>query len=229
VKLACDLLIRYSPNANECLKEKKMKSWEVTAITNFILSCEAFLAGGFLLARAPSAPSAGYFWALAILALAAGTLVGGIDHGFFEQKGDTKSRMVMQKATWILTGIMTFLALLTVLYQFANGALRLVFVCVGLVQLVLFAFLAVRIHNFLIVIINYAPVLIALLVLNLIGIGNGTGSWYMVAGVLVSFLAGALQALAVDTFTPVDRNGIYHVVMMAAVALFFLSGLSVKG
>lgn len=206
-----------------------MKTWEVTAMTNFILAGEAFLAAGFLLGRAPLHASAAGFWALTMLFLAAGMLVGGLDHGFFEQKGDTRGRRIMEKITWVCGGIMTFFTLSTTLYQYASGGLRVAFMIVGLVQLVVFCFLAIRIHNFLVVIINYVPILIVLLILNIIGSSSGSGSWYMIVGILISIAASVLQALAVDVFTPVDRNGLYHIVLMVAVIFLFLAGFTLKG
>jgi hypothetical protein len=202
-----------------------MKAWEVTSITNFVAAGEAFLAAGFLLGRVPPAASAACFWALALLFLAAGLLIGGIDHGFFEQKGDSRSRMIMQKATWICVGLTTFFTLLTALYRFAPAGWRASIIILGLVQFLIFCFFAIRIHKYLVVIINYAPVLLILLVLNIIGLSSGAGSGWFIGGILISILASAFQALGVDRFTPLDRNGLYHVVLMGAVAILFIGGL----
>ena len=202
-----------------------MRAWEVTAITNFIAAGEAFLAAGFLLGRAPLSASASGFWGLTMLFLAAGLLAGGIDHGFFEQKGDTRGRMIMQKITRIFIGITTFFTLLTALYQFAPFGWRSPIVIIGLVQFLIFCFFAIRIHNYLVVIINYAPILLILLVLNIIGLPSGSGSWWFIIGFLLSIIASVVQALGVDRFSPLDRNGLYHVVLMAAVAFFFIGGL----
>ena len=79
-----------------------MKDWEVTSMTNFMLAGETFIAAGFLLGRAPLHASAASFWSLAMLFLAASMLVGGIDHGFFEQKGDTRDRMIIAMASSIM-------------------------------------------------------------------------------------------------------------------------------
>ena len=205
-----------------------MKTLEISAVTNFALASETFLAAGILIGRAPTPASAAGFWAIFLLFFAAGCYSGGIDHGFFEPKGDTPSRMVMQKISWIFGGLATFFMLLTLLYQFTSGSLRLAFMVVGLVQLAVFSFLSIRIHNFLIVIMNYAPVLIGLLVLNLLGIATGSGSWYMIVGILVSIAASALEALAVNPFAPADRDGFFHVLLMVAVAFLFVAGFSLK-
>lgn len=198
---------------------------EVTAITNFLAAGEAFLAAGFLLGRAPLSASAATCWAFATLFLAAGLLAGGLDHGFFEPKGDTRGRMIMQKITWFFVGVTTFFTLLTALYQFAPVGWRLPFIVVGLVQLIIFFFLALRIDNFLVVIINYAPVLIILLILNIVGLSSGSGSWFFIVGILISIAASGVQALGVDRFAPLDRNGLYHIVMMVAIVFLFLGGL----
>ncbi len=203
-----------------------MKAREVTAITNFLAAGETFLAAGFLLGRFPPNASAAFLWGLTLLFLASGLLAGGIDHGFFEPKGETRGRTTMQKVTWICTGVMTFCTLLTALYRFAPAAWRAPVILAGLAQFLIFCFLALRTRKYLVVIVNYAPVLLILLVLNIIGLQSGSGSWFVVVGILISIFASAVQALGVDRFSPLDRNGLYHVIVMAAVAFFFAGGLT---
>jgi hypothetical protein len=203
-----------------------MKPWEVTAMTNFLAAGEAFLAAGFLLGRAPLSPSAAFFWALATLCMAAGLLIGGLDHGFFEPKGNTRGRVIMQQTTWIFAGLMTFFVLQTAAYQLTDGTWRLPLLVLGLLQLAVFCFFAVRTRNFLVVILNYAPVLLFLLAVNCLLLASGSGSGYLILGVLISIAASAAQAAGVDRFFPLDRNGLYHVLIMVAVVFLFLGGLN---
>ncbi|MBN1440833.1 MAG: hypothetical protein JW929_15605 [Anaerolineales bacterium] len=201
-----------------------MTALEVTAVTNFILAGEGFFAAGILLGRNPAAASAAFFWGIALLWFALGALAGGVDHGFLEPKGNTRGRRIMQKATWLCTGAMTFFTLLTALYQFAPAAWRAPVILLGLAQLCLFSFFAIRIHDFRVVILNYAPILLILLVLNIAGLRAGTGSWGFIAGILISIAASLCQALGVDRFSPLDRNGLYHVLLMAATLAFWAGG-----
>jgi hypothetical protein len=205
-----------------------MQIWEVTAMTNFILASGVFLAGGLLLGQTRQLRSAFGFWAVAMIFLGIGALLGGIDHGFFETHGDTPVRMIIQKMTWISLGILTFFTLLTTGYQFASARARTAFLVVGLAQLALFTILAILINDFLVVIVNYAPIMILFLVLNIVNLRRGTGSWQMTAGLLLSFAASALQSLSVDVFTPLDRNGLYHIVMLISVAFLCLGGRMLK-
>jgi hypothetical protein len=206
-----------------------MKAWEVTSITSFALAGELFFSSGYLLARTRYRLTASFFWAIAMLFFATSILVGGIDHGFFEQKGDSPSRRIILKMTWIPTGMVTFFVLLTAVFQFADGMIRIVAIWVGLGQFIAFFILALRIDEFWIVIANYIPVLILLLVLNAFGIRSGTGSWWMILGVLTTVLASVVQYMGVDAFMPIDRNGLYHIGLMISGVFYFLSGMSLTG
>jgi hypothetical protein len=206
-----------------------MKAYEVTAITDFILAGEAFLAAGILLGGMSIGASAAFFWALAMLFFALGSLGGGIDHGFFEPKGDTRGRMIMQKSTWIGIGLMTFFTLLTAGYQFGGETLRVPVILLGIVQLAVFVVFALRTKNYAVVVVNYAPILFILLAANILGLASGSGSWHLVAGLLISIAASAALALDVNRFTPLDRNGVYHVLLMVAVVFFFFGGLALNG
>jgi hypothetical protein len=199
----------------------KAKPWEVTAITNFVAAGEAFWGAGFLLARTPNLGSAQGLWAAAMLTFAIGFLVGGIDHGFFEPKGNTTGRLIVQKVCWFFGGATIYLITLSTLFQYTDGSLRTILIFVGSAQLVTFFILAIRIHHFLLVMINYIPVLLILLILNLMGLSSGSGSLYMIFGIVACMLAAIFEGIGIDVFTPVDRHGVYHLVMMAAIALFF--------
>jgi len=202
-----------------------MNALAVTAVTNFILASEVFVFAGVLLGRVTKLDSSFGFWALAILFLAVGALMGGIDHGFLEPGGNSPARVVMQRATWIALGILTLLVLLTTGWQFTKPPVRTAFLVVGLVQLSVFVFLVVFIDNFLVVIVNYAPVMILFLSLHLVHLGDGAGSWRMVVGLILAFVASAVQSLGVDVLSPLDRNGLYHVIMMPGVFFLYLGGL----
>jgi hypothetical protein len=201
----------------------------VTAITNFLWAAEAFLAAGFLLARSGSISSAAGSWAIAMLFMGIGALVGGIDHGFLEPRGNTPVHRVFEKAKNIAAGILAFFVLLTVGKQFFGAGAQPVFLVVGMVQLGAFIAATLLLDSYLVVILDYAPAMILFLVISILGLEAGTGSWQMIAGLLVSAAASLIQALGVDTFSPLDRNGLYHVLLMAATVPLTLGGLQLKG
>jgi hypothetical protein len=200
----------------------------ITAITNFVWACEAFLLSGQLLGRRPPVGSAAWLWAMAMVVMGVSALLGGIDHGFFEPRGAGLARTVMQKATWLAAGVLALLTLLTTVRQFAPGTWWAPLLAAGLVQLAVFAFLAIRIDSFLVVILDYTPVAVALLVLSAAGARAGSGSWQMALGLALSFAASAIQAAGVDALSPVDRNGLYHLILIVASLFLYAGGLRLK-
>jgi hypothetical protein len=201
---------------------------QVTAITNFIWAGEALAGAGFLLARAGSAASAAGSWALAMMSMGVSALVGGIDHGFFEPEGKTPAHRAMEKAKNITAGVIAFFALLTVARQFFGPKAQALFLVIACAQLGAFVVATLLLDGFLVVILDYAPAMILLLVMSLLGLGSGAGSWQMVVGLVISTAASVVQALGVDRFSPLDRNGLYHLILMAATVFLFLGGLALR-
>lgn len=205
-----------------------MSVLEVTAMTNFILAGAVLFASGILFGKRGKAVSASAFWACALLFMGLGALLGGIDHGFFEIHGRSDVRILLQKMTWISLGLLTFFALLTLAWQFTGPKARRIILPVGLVQLAAYIPLSILIPDFLVVILNYVPVMLLLLVFNIINLKKGTGTWWMTVGIILSFAASVVQMLGVDIFSPLDRNGLYHLVMLFSVLFLCLGGLKLK-
>ena len=133
-------------------------------------------------------------------------LVGGISHGFFESEGKTPAWWALDKAKDLATGAIAFFVLLAAGRQFFGPRAQTIILVIALVQLGAFAAAVFLLDSFLVVIANYAPAVLLLLVLSVLGLSEGT-VWQMVVGLALSVAASLLQALGVDTFSPLDRNG----------------------
>jgi hypothetical protein len=197
----------------------------ITSITNFVLASEIFFIAGLLASKPKARFSAAWFWSGMMFLLGVATLVAGIDHGFFEAPG--LPRYFIQRIDWIFLAAMTFFLLMTTAAQFFPRAQRY-FLIFGILQFVVDTLVVLSIDSFLDVILNYAPVMLLLLVMNFIGLKNGRGSWSMIAGILILFAASAIQVLSIDIFSPLDRNGLYHLVSMVGVFFLYLGGLRLR-
>ena len=204
-----------------------MTALAVTAITNFILACETFLFTGMLVKTEKAPQSASWFWTWALGLLGLSALLGGIDHGFVEPL-EGAACYPLQRINWLALGGTTFCALMTTSRQFFPRNIQRVVTVLGVLQLLAFAVLVFAVGDFLVVILNYAPVILLLLVCSLLGLRSGTGTWPMVSGLVILVLASAIQALGVDTLSPLDRNGLYHVISMVGVVFLYLGGLQLK-
>jgi hypothetical protein len=199
-----------------------MNALAITAITNFILASEVLFLSGMMVRTPKSQFSAAWFWAGTMFLLGLGALIGGIDHGFFEIPN--LPRYGIQKLNWFVLGVMTFFLLMTTAKQFFSVRAQPIFLAVAIIQLIVYSILILFNDNFLVVILNYAPVMILLLIMNFLGLKSGAGSWLTIAGILILFAASAIQSIGIDTFSPLDRNGLYHVVSMVGVVFLYLGG-----
>lgn len=166
--------------------------------------------------------SAAWYWSVSMLLLGVAALLGGIDHGFIEPAG--LSRAWIQRLTWGVLGIMTYTIVQTIAAQFFYGKAAILISRAGMVQLLLYLLAVLGLDAFLIAVLNYAPVMLWFLCLNAMRLGDGRGSWQMVAGTCLIFLASTVQALGIDMLSPVDHNGLYHLISMPAVLLLFYGG-----
>ena len=202
--------------------EFSINALAVTAITDLILASEALFFAGMLMQLPKERMSAAWLWSFAMAFLGLAGLIGGIDHGFIEPAG--LSRAVIQRANWLVLGAMTLCVVLTIAAQFFRGRTARLVQAAGIVQFLCFIAAAFLADSYIVVIVNYAPVMAWFLVMNMLRLKQGEGSWQMIAGSLVLFLASAVQALGIDVLTPLDHNGLYHVISMPGVFLLFLGG-----
>ncbi len=203
-----------------------MDTLAVTAITDFILACELMLLAGMLFVVPKDRFSATWFWSGAMFLLGLAALIGGIDHGFIEPAG--LPRYFIQRINWIVLGVMTFFLLMTTAMQFFSHKSQRLCVYVGLVQFLAYSVAVAFIDSFLVVIVNYAPMMVLFLAMNVAGLKAGKGSWPMIVGIVILFIASAIQMLGIDVFSPLDHNGLYHVVSMLGVVFLYIGGLRLR-
>lgn len=187
-----------------------------------MLAGEVFFFAGMLARMPKSRFSAAWFWSGMMILLGLGAMLGGIDHGIFQGQG--LSRYPIERSNWLVLGAMTFFLLMTTATQFFSRKVRRLFLIIGIIQFTADAIFVLSVDSFLDVILNYAPVIILLLAMNFINLKNGTGSWDMITGILIMFAASGIQALGIDVLSPLDRNGLYHLVTMVGVVFFYRGG-----
>ena len=119
---------------------------------------------------------------------------------------------------------MTFYLLMSTAAQFFSPRARRRLLLVGIFQFAANTIVVLTVDSFLDVVLNYAPVLLFVLVMHL----RGPGSWPMIVGILIMVAAAAIQAAGLDALSPLDHNGLYHVVCMIAAVFLYAAGLRLK-
>jgi hypothetical protein len=203
-----------------------MTAQAITSISDFLFAAEAFFLAGRMSGTPKVRFGAAWYFSVVLLLLGAAALLGGIDHGFFEPAN--MPRYLIQRSDWIVLGGVTFCLLMTTAKQFFPPRVQRVVLFAALVQFAANTAAVLLVDSFLVVIVNYAPVMLLLLVMSFTGLRNGRGSPQMVAGILILFTASGIQAAGVDVFSPLDRNGLYHLLSMVGVAFLYLGGMQFR-
>ena len=198
----------------------------IAAITNFVLAGVLLFFGGMLVQRPKERFSAAWFWGWSVTLLGVGSLIGGIDHGFFEAPG--LPRYGIQRSNWIELGAATFFILMTVATQFFSPRVQRGFLVFGIAQFALNTLCALLIDDYLVVILNYAPVMILMLVLSIRGLRDGTGSPVMVSGLLIVAAASVIQSTGFDLGSLLDQTSLYHLTSTVGAVFLYGGGLHLR-
>ena len=198
----------------------------VTSITNILLASLVFFLAGRMSRIPKNRFSAAWYFTGVLLLLGVAALIGAVDHGFVEPA--RLPRYVIQRADWIVLGGVTFCLLMTTAKQFFDPSLQRILLIAAVVQFAADSLAVLLVDSFLDVILNYAPVMLLLLAMNILTLKSRTGSIHMIAGILILSVASAIQAAGWDALSPLDRNGVYHVVSMLGVVFLYLGGITLK-
>ncbi len=195
---------------------------QTTAVTDMLL---AFLALGcslFLFWLGRSDPWKANLWAVTLGLLAVSGLLGGVAHGI---KLPAAASRWLWHLLYLILGLVVGLFGVGVLYDLgglviARWALPLMIT----ISLLFFGATLIKPDSFIIfTLYQTAAMLMALLIYGGLAItGQLAGAGLMALGVLVTLIAGAIQATQRVSFTLIwnfDHNSVYHLVQMAGVVL----------
>ena len=163
-------------------------------------------------------------WAAAFLGLATASFAGGAYHGFTEYLGTT-GRTVTWKLTLLSIGIVSLTLACGATLAAFDGLVRRLVMAVVVVKFVVYA-AWISVHDeFVYAIADYAPALLYVLVLQARAwrMGRPSGPW-VVSGILVSFVAAAIQQSGIRLHEHFNHNDLYHVVQMFGVYLLYRGG-----
>jgi hypothetical protein len=143
-------------------------------------------------------------WAVAFLALALTALLGGTFHGF---------GLPLWKATVLSAGLVSFAMVAGSAVATTSGRVRRLVIAFAVVKLVVYEAWMASHDDYIYVIADTG---IALAIVALLH----RRSWIL-AGVVVSVIAGAVQASGFDLHPHFNHNDLYHVIQIAAMFLFY--------
>jgi hypothetical protein len=174
----------------------------VTALTDYALAAVSAVLGFRLLQRTR-------LWALAFFALALAALLGGTWHGFWRSD-------LLWKATTLSVGVASFGMVAGSAFDTTRGTLLRFLVAFASVKLLLYAFWMLRHDDFIWVVVD---TVVALVLVAALYLWRFKG--WMLAGVAISILAGAVQASGFALHAHFNHNDLYHLIQIAAMVAFY--------
>jgi len=202
----------------------------VTMATDYALALASLTAAALLWrARRGRGRLSIRLWAMAFLSTAVATLLGGTYHGFHAALGDT-GQVVLWKLTVYCVGFAGLFLLAGAAVASGTGPVAGWILSAAVVKFTVYAVWMKSHDDFQYVISDYACSMVAVLLLELHDHWRGRGehAGWVVAGVLVSFAAAAVQALQISLSEHFNHNDLYHVIQLAAVYLLYRGGLLLK-
>ena len=164
-------------------------------------------------------------WGLSFFATGIAAIIGGTSHGFALYFG-TVTREVIWTATLYSIGFTSLFLLSAVIIATIKNPLRNWLIAFTVVKFILFAVWIFSHPEFKYVIYDYVPAMIAVLILQVYvkySRGDRSATW-IIAGILVSFGAAAVQQSGYMLHEHFNHNDLYHVIQMGAVFLLYKGG-----
>jgi hypothetical protein len=198
----------------------------VTVATNVALAGLAFVFGARL-ADASSAEGSAATASIAAAMLATGVaaLVGAFAHGT-----DPDRHAALRARFWrgalYASGFVGAACAAAVAFFAATGSARSAILALAAIKLVVFVRLVARRPEFRIVAADYGialAVVLAAAVRETV-VRRAPGTTWLIAGVLVSLVAGVVQRRRIAPHRQFNHNDLYHVVQMAALYAFYRGG-----
>lgn len=170
---------------------------------------------------------AGRWWAGALFATAAGALAGGTSHGFIRYLGETGWRLFWQITVYAI-GLASFCLLIAIFEATFSGFWLQTLVLLAAAKFGLYAIWMWQEADFKYVIYDYGSSMVIVLVLQIWAWfkDRAASAPWIVAGVLVSFVASQIQLQGISLHRHFNHNDLFHVIQMLGIWLLYRGGLS---
>ena len=198
-----------------------------TVATNVVLAGLAFVFAARLASRSAAESSAAGGWlAVAFLATGLAALIGALAHGT-DPARDEALRERFWRGALYATGLIGAATVASAAFFAARGSARTAILALAAIKLGVFLYRVARQPEFRIAAADYGGALAIVLVGAAYEMlrRRAPGMAWLIAGVLVSLVAGIVQARRLALHRHFNHNDLYHVIQIAAMALFY-RGLS---
>ncbi len=202
----------------------------MTMATDYLLAVVAWVLAFRLMTRGRrDASRPALLWGSAFLFTGIAAFAGGTFHGFTLILSSS-----VLGALWKVTCYSLGIGSLALLAGIADAVLSrrwfAVISAAALVKFILYAIELLRSDDFRLVVMDYAISMVAVLVIAAIDWihRKSRSSPWIVGGILVSFVAAAIQASGLTVHQHFNHNDLYHVVQIGGLWLLYRGGIELR-
>jgi general stress protein CsbA len=198
----------------------------VTVATNAVLAVLAFVfAVRLAYQSAAEGSAAGGCLAAGLLATGTAALIGAIAHGT-DPLSDAELRARFWRGALYTTGFIGAASVASVAFFAARGSTRSAILAFAGIKLVVFIVRVARYPEFRVAAADYGSALAIVLVAAayMAARREAPGMVWLIVAVLVSLVAGIVQARRLALHRHFNHNDLYHVIQMAALYAFYRGG-----
>ena len=198
----------------------------MTVATNAVLAVLAFVLAARLAYRSVAVGSAAGGWlAAGLMATAVAAIIGAAAHGT-DPASDAALRERFWRGALYATGLIGAASIASVAFFAARGAVRTAILAFAAIKLVAFLIRVARTPEFRVAAVDYGGALAILLAgaAYMAVRHRAPGMSWLIVGVLVSLVAGIVQARRIAMHRHFNHNDLYHVIQMAALYAFYRGG-----
>jgi hypothetical protein len=161
-------------------------------------------------------------WAWGFICFGMASLLGGTYHGFSQMLSVAVS-LSLWKATVYAIGFASFCLLAGTLFACVLQPLRRYLLVIAALQLTMYIIWMISHDDFRYVINNYVLSMTAILLLQAYAynVSEARSAPWIIGGILITFMAAAVQASGVSLHRHFNHNDLYHVIQMGGFYLLF--------
>lgn len=195
----------------------------MTMATDYMLALIALiLAGKLWQQRGSEWQISQLCWAGALVATAVAAVVGGTSHGF-ALYFDEFAKAAIWKITVYCIGLGSLFMLSGTIMASLSGRWRTGWLVAALLHFLLYAVWMATHDDFKYVILDYVPAMLAIVFLQTYAFlkrGDASAKW-LIAGVLISFVAAGVQQSGVALHQHFNHNDIYHLIQIGGIYVLY--------
>ncbi len=184
---------------------------ELVSISDFALSMVCLFLAGLTLGNGKTNKSPDKFLGYFILFVGLSAFMGGLNHGFFEPLHQSYYPRLL---TFIFAAGGTFCIFNYTIKVFTKGKILNILNIVSYIQLIGFVLASFHIDNFILVIGNYAPILLFFFMMNLINFKKGKKEKYFTFFCIVMNIGTFIQVAKINISEIINNSTLFHVIVL---------------